>query len=92
MWIDKEDFKFLRKRRKKREEMWRVTTKVERTNIPITRSILYERDLLLYQTKKTEKGRRRAFTEVSHIKKNSPYSPYKQFPISNKLFSVFLRL
>ena len=43
--------------------MWRVSI-VERTNIPITRSILHEWEHLLWKTKKQEKGKRRAFTET----------------------------
>jgi hypothetical protein len=43
--------------------MWRISV-IERTNIPITRSILHEWDHLLWKSKKQEKGKRRAFTEV----------------------------
>lgn len=43
--------------------MWIVSI-VERTNIPITRSILHEWEHLLWKTKKQEKGKRRAFTET----------------------------
>lgn len=43
--------------------MWRVSV-AERTNIPIARSILHEWDHVLTYTKKQEKGKRRAFTEI----------------------------
>ncbi len=43
--------------------MWRITV-IERTNIPITRSMLHDWDHLLWKSKKQEKGKRRAFTEV----------------------------
>ena len=44
----------------------RVISIAERTNIPITRSILHEWEHLLWTTKKQEKGKgkRRAFTET----------------------------
>ena len=43
--------------------MWRISV-MEHTNIPITRSMLHEWDHLLWKSKKQEKGKRRAFTEV----------------------------
>lgn len=43
--------------------MWRVSV-AERTNIPIARSILHEWEHVLTYTKKQERGKRRAFTEI----------------------------
>jgi hypothetical protein len=53
--------------------MWRVSV-AERTNIPMTRSILYEWEHVLTYKKKQEKGKRRAFTEISR-RNHSPSFP-----------------
>lgn len=69
--------------------MWRLTTKVERTNIPIAVSLLYERDLMIYRTKKIEKGRRRAFTEGTNTRSRENTNKYHGSIDFTSQFSIY---